>query len=69
MLYWEKWLHFCACDILSKIVSDCTVDFKDSLQVIDDAINQAEFLAIDAEFSGLFGRCYLFSEDLVIVTI
>jgi len=31
-----------------------TVDFNDSLPVVAEAVNQAEFLAIDAEFSGLF---------------
>jgi len=39
--------------------SDCLlslyVDFSDSLQVVSRAVNEAEFLAIDAEFSGLFG--------------
>ena len=30
------------------------VDFNDSLEVVAEAVKQAEFLAIDAEFSGLF---------------
>lgn len=28
------------------------VDFTDSLSVVSEAVNQAEFLAVDAEFSG-----------------
>jgi len=28
-------------------------DFSDSLQVVTEAVNEADFLAIDAEFSGL----------------
>ena len=31
-----------------------TVDFNDSLPVVTEAVNHAEFLAVDAEFSGLF---------------
>jgi len=31
-----------------------SVDFNDRLSVVAEAVKQAEFLAIDAEFSGLF---------------
>jgi len=31
------------------------VDFVDSLQVVAEAVDDAEFLSVDAEFSGLFG--------------
>ena len=35
-------------------VTVVAVDFNDSLEVVAEAVKQAEFLAIDAEFSGLF---------------
>jgi len=36
------------------------VDFKESLGVISDAVNNAEFVAIDAEFSGCLCDYYYY---------
>ena len=35
------------------VVSVVGLDFNESLPVVRDAVQQADFLAVDAEFSGL----------------